>query len=165
VPFKDIDELLGSPKKQLPVHGRLYDFPDRISAATGTVLLRISQRAQADPAAAEDADSIVADLLDDEGWVAVQEEILGRPALDFVAEGLTGDQVSHIFKTLMVWHLYGQEAAEKAWEMVGLPPAGAPNRAVRRSKGQAKSSQGRGSRGGSKTPAPAEGKASRGKSS
>lgn len=149
--FKDLDELLGSPKKELPVRGTLLTFPERISAASGLVLLRVSQRAKADPEAAKDADALVADLLDEAGWEALQSEVLGRPAEEFIADGLSGDEVSHIFKTLMTWHLYGQDAAEAAWEQVGNPPA--PNRSTRRaSKAPAKSSRARGSRAGSTPP-------------
>jgi hypothetical protein len=154
VSFQDLDELLGSPKKELPVRGRLLSFPDRISAESGVVLLRVSQRAKSDPEQAKDADAIVADLLTPEGWEALQAEVLGKPAEEFIADGLSGDEVAHIFKTLMTWHLYGQDAAEKAWVQVGNPPA--PNRAARRaSKAPAKSNRTRGSHAGSQTPASA----------
>ena len=152
--FKDLDELLVT-RKQLPVRGRLLDFPDRISAGSGLVLLRISQRAKAHPDQAADAESIVAGLLDEAGWEALQTEVLGKPAEEFIADGLSGDETSHIFKTLMVWHLHGQEAAERAWEQVGNPQA--PNRRTRRSKAAATSSRARGSRAGSTTPTPADG--------
>lgn len=153
MPFQDLDELLGSPKKELPVRGALLTFPDRISAESGVVLLRVSQRAKADPEAAKDGDTILSDLLDADGWEALQTEVLGKPAEEFIADGLSGDEVSHIFKTLMTWHLYGQDAAEQAWATVGNPPA--PNRSTRRaSKAPAKSNRARGSRDGSMTPAP-----------
>lgn len=153
MPFQDLDELLGSPKKELPVGGRLLTFPDRISAETGMVLLRISQRAKDNPEAAQDGDALVADLLDDDGWQAVQTEVMGRTPEEMLADGLMGDRAAHVFKTLIIWHVYGREAAEKAWSQVGNPPA--PNRATRRaSKAPAKSNPGRGSRAGSTTPEP-----------
>lgn len=161
MPFKDLDELLVA-RKQLPIGGRLHDFPDRISAASGLVLLRLSQRAQADPDAAANADKIASELLDDAGWEALQTEVLGKPAEEFIADGLTGDHVSHVFKTLMTWHLHGQDAAEKAWEQVGNPPA--PNRASRRAT--ATSTRSRGSSSGTTTRKPgAKAKASPGRSS
>lgn len=128
--FQDLDELLGSPKKELPIGGRMVTFPDRISKDTGLLLLRVSQRAKADPAAAENADTIVADLLDEAGWQAVQSEVLGRSPEELMAEGWSGDHLAHIFKTLITWHLYGRDTAEEAWSQVGNPPA--PNRASRR---------------------------------
>lgn len=149
--FQDLDELLGSPKKELPIGGRLVTFPDRVSAETGVIMLRIAQIAKSDPAKALDADTIVSELLDDEGWARIQAEVLGGdPQTLMLEHNLTGDRLAHVFKTLMAWHLYGKEVAEKAWAEVG-PPA-APNRATRRRKTPAKSSPARGSRGGSTTP-------------
>ena len=150
MPFRDLDELLGSPKKQLPIRGRLLDFPDRISKDTGLLLLRVQQRAKASDGDTDPA-TLVADLLDDEGWTALQAEVLGRSPEELIAEGLSGQEIAHIFQTLISWHLYGQDAAEAAWESVGNGPA--PNRKTRRSKAAAPSNRPRGSRAGSTTPA------------
>ena len=141
MPFRDLDELLGSPAKELPIRGKLYAFPDRISAASGLVLLRVSQRAKADPAAAQaDPQAIAGDLLDPAGWEALQAEVLGRSPEDLVAEGLNGDEVTHVFRTLVAWHVYGRENAEAAWESLGNPQ-GPTNRTERRSKAAAPSAR------------------------
>lgn len=151
--FRDLDELLGRPAKELPIRGRVHTFPDRISAESGLVLLRLSQHVKADPDPTANAQAIASELLDEAGWVALQAEVLGRPAEEFIGEGLTGEEVAHVMRTLIVWHLHGLEAAEAAWEAVGNAQ-GPTNRQTRRSKAAATSSPRRASPASSTTRAP-----------
>jgi hypothetical protein len=153
MPFRDLSEFLTDTPKCLPIHGKLWEFPTRISAESGIVLLRIANTTQTASDGGEDGDALVAQVADAAQLQALQTELLGCDPEDLIRQGWTMEEVAHVFKTLMAWHLYGQESAETAWEQVGPTPA--PNRASRRAASAAPvtSNPGRGSRAGSKTTA------------
>lgn len=127
--FKDLDELLSDEPKRLPVGGKVMEFPGRLNAAQGLMLLRLSRSAR--DAKAEDADKIAQAVGTEEQWADLERAVLGKPSEDFLEDGLTQVKVQHIFQTLMAWHLHGQEVAEQVWD----PPAPA-NRAAKRSAGK-----------------------------
>lgn len=149
--------------KRLPIGGQVFEFPDRISAQSGEVLLRVQAAAQdlsseADPVDVLEAANIATDKL-----MQAQAEMLGDGHAALIAAGL-GAAVEHVVQTLTAWHVFGQVAAERAWN--GLGPTTAPNRAARRSKATAPSNRAQASTGGTTSRAkPAKAPARRGGSS
>lgn len=121
--FRDLSEILPSTAdepKCLPILGTTYEFPARVSAETGALLLQIErQRTEVDPSG-----------LGEEVLERVQRDLLGDTYDTMRVAGVPPAMVSHAIATLMVWHLYGQQAAEAAWERMG--EAQTPNRAQRR---------------------------------
>lgn len=150
--FRDFDELVARAPKQLPIGGRLFDFPDRISAETGRLLLVMQRQAQELGAEATPEDLLETAGLDADTLLQVQADLLGDALDEMVAQGV-GGAVGHVVKTLTVWHLYGQDAAEQVWNSLGPTPA--PNRAARRSKATATSTKRPASTAGTTSRAPA----------
>lgn len=156
--FKDFDELVARTPKRLPIGGRLYEFPDRISAETGKLLLVMQRQAQELGADASPESLLRTAGISDEQILKVQAEMLGDTIDEMVANGV-GAAVGHAVKALTAWHLYGQEAAEQAWNSLGPTPA--PNRAARRSKATATSTRSRASTTGTSSRKPAKAAAAR----
>lgn len=136
--FKDFDELVARTPKRLPIGGRMYDFPDRISAESGKLLLVMQRMGQELGPDVEPQALLAAAGLDDDRVMALQAEMLGGCFDEMVEHGV-GAAVGHVIKALTAWHLYGQEAAERAWNSLG--PTTAPNRAARRQSATGKSTK------------------------
>lgn len=136
--FRDLAEILpatAAKPKALPINGTVYDFPGRISAETGALLVAIEKHR-----GKEAAD--ILGVVDQEQMQRLQDDLLGDAYDRMRAAGVTGEMISHVIATLIMWHLYGEQAAEAVWESAG--EAKTPNRVARRaSKGS-----------GSKTPSP-----------
>jgi hypothetical protein len=131
--FRDLDDFLGEAKPiELPIRGKTYSFPGTISARTGLLLHRLTNKAdKVDDMSQADAEELLGkELLGDAEHDDLRSELLGDAELQMARDGLTSAHVDHVFRTLMVWHLVGPEQAEKAWNSVGEAPA--PNRAARR---------------------------------
>lgn len=146
--FQDLEELIPLSKKRLPIGGgREHEFPDRISAESGALLLLIQKTARERTDLGGDLTAILKALnVDDAHADRLMEDVLGMPAAELLAMvSMNGDRMLHIFKTLMVWHLAGQEAAEEAWSQVGNPKAPTKPRKATPSKGKAPAAR-RGSR-------------------
>lgn len=155
--FRDFDELVPRAPKQLPLGGQLFDFPDRVSARTGTLLLAM-QVATKELGADAAPEQVLRKLdMTDSEMQHLHDELLGDGHRALVAAGF-GHAVGHVVKTLTVWHLYGEEAAQQVWNSLG--PTSAPNRAARRSKAPATSTPRRASTAGT-TPRKAPAKAAR----
>lgn len=136
--FKDFDELVTRTPKQLPIGGVLYDFPDRVSARTGLLMLAMRAAAQDLPAGSDPTDLIDAAGVSEADAAAMESELLGDGHARLIEAG-HGHAVAHVVQTLTVWHLYGQAAAEQVWNSLGPTPA--PNRAARRSPAKATSNR------------------------
>ena len=111
--LSDLDEFIGGKAaKELPINGELISFPDRISAKTGALLIKVqSQNANA---------KTIFNEIDDEQWLEIQHEIVGDDAMEKLVElGVVGETYSHVIATLIVWHLQGREAAEEVWNKPG----------------------------------------------
>lgn len=152
--FRDLDLILVDKPIRLPIRGKTYEFPGNISARTGLLLERLGAEAQkakldvdsgkADPAA------LAAEVFSDTEELDLRREVMGDTEAEMARDGLTTGHVRHVFQTLLVWHMTGEEAAAKAWESLGEAPA--PNRAARRgSKGSASTTKRRASTSGTTT--------------
>lgn len=138
--FRDLDEFLTTPPIELPIGGRLYEFPGSISARSGLMLQRILSAAEEASEGIRDGSVRAADLaeqvlLDDDTEHDLRAEIMGDGEQQMAADGLTTAHTTHVFNTLLVWHTAGPEAAQAAWEHMG--EAQAPNRAARRQASKA----------------------------
>ena len=131
--FKDLKELLTDEPKRLPVGGKMIEFPGRISAEAGLTLLTLSRTLeQIEPGESREEVAARVDLPDDE-WNALVVAVLGKMPQEFIADGLSPEEALYCFQALMAWHLYGQDAAEQAWD----PPK--PNRAQKRAPARGQS--------------------------
>lgn len=133
--FRDLTDVLGvTPPKTLPIHGEQVEFPARVSARTGMLLLTLQHRADA----GEDVESVVDSLgLDDAAAVELERDLLGEDGLRRLdALGVIGDARAHVVGTLIAWHMRGEAAAVATWEAGPVTTAGkdaaASNRATRR---------------------------------
>lgn len=152
MPFRDLDEFLVVPTFDLPIRGKTYRFPGTISAKAGLMLQRLElTAAKAD--GVEDAQQQALAELDPEQPIDLDREVMGDVRAEMVADGLTQAHIQHTFMTLLIWHLHGQEAAERVWERKQPGEAPAPNRAARRgSSGTARSTKPLASTSGTRTP-------------
>ena len=154
--FQDLDEILpvAHSAKRLPVGGEILEFPDRISAESGILLLRVQQQARENPALLEATGAVLVEKVGAERLEALMVEVLGRTFEEMLPlVGMNPARVMHIFQTLTVWHLAGEEAAREFWNDPGKAMALAATR-TGPSKGKAKSAR-RGSRASSPTRASA----------
>lgn len=138
--FADLDGILVVTPIRLPIRGKTYEFPGTITARAGLLLHRMSiaaEKAQADVKAGKvKAADLAKEALSDGEEIDLRAEVMGDVEREMADDGLTSAHVHHVFQTLLVWHMAGEKAAEKAW--VELGEVQAPNRAARRaSKGSA----------------------------
>jgi hypothetical protein len=141
MPFRDLDEFLVVPTFDLPIRGKTYRFPGTISAKAGLMLQRLELTA-ARAKGVEDAQKQALDELDPEQPIDLNHEVMGDVRAEMVADGLSQAHVQHTFMTLLIWHLHGQDAAERVWERKQPGEAPAPSRAARRaSSGTGKSTR------------------------
>jgi hypothetical protein len=133
--FRDLDEFLVDEPIELPIRGKTYRFPGSVSARTGLLLQRMG--ASADQArragksgTAAASDVFDAELLDDDTESDLRREIMGDAEAKMAKDGLTTAHTEHVFRTLIVWHMAGEDAALLAWERLGNVQA--PNREARR---------------------------------
>jgi hypothetical protein len=132
--FRDLDEILVDKPIGLPIKGKMYEFPGSIPARTGLMLQRIAAAAQ--KAKNAGPTELAEEVLSDEEEIDLRGELMGSTEVEMARDGLTTAHTSHVFQTLLIWHMAGEEAAAQAWESLGKAPA--PNRAQRRaSKGSA----------------------------
>lgn len=110
----DLDEFVGGKSlKHLPINGELVTFPDRISAKTGTLLIHLQRQDQ-------DKAKVSLKGITNDQWLAIQEDLVGDEAMEkLISLGVVGDTYAHVVATLIVWHLQGQDAAEKVWNTPG----------------------------------------------
>jgi hypothetical protein len=157
--FRDLDEFLVDEPIRLPIRGKTYSFPGSIPARTGLLLQRLGAAADkartSIKAGAANPAELAAEVFSDSEETDLRAEIMGPAEQEMADDGLTTAHTSHVFRTLMVWHMAGEEAAMKAWEAVG--PQAAPNRAARRaaSKASGSTTKRRASTSGTSTPTPA----------
>jgi hypothetical protein len=168
VSFRDLDEFLLDRPIELPIRGKTYQFPGSIPARSGLLLQRIA--AAAEKAQTEIVEGristldLAAEVLSNEEETDLRGEIMGATELEMAKDGLSTAHTTHVFRTLITWHMAGPEAAEVAWERQG--EAQAPNRATRRaSKASASSTRKRASTSGTTTRTPAKATARRGATS
>lgn len=130
--FRDLDEFLTEQPIELPIRGKVYRFPGSIPARTGLLLQRLAAAAARAPEGTDQtaATEMAAEVLSDSEELDLRAEVMGDAEAEMADDGLSTAHTAHVFRTLMVWHMVGQGAAEKAWEQLGPPPA--PNRAARR---------------------------------
>lgn len=134
MPFQPLDEILpadGEERKVLPLSAGLeVAFPARIDARAGKILLHLQRSMSA--AGTVDLSS----LTEDDGH-HLERALLGPDGMATLDEhGLLGDRRMRVMSTLLVWHLYGRDAAEAAWSGKAAPPA---NRVTRRRTGGSRS--------------------------
>lgn len=148
--FRDLDEFLVDKPIELPIRGKIYRFPGSVSARTGLLLQRMGAVAEqahrhgSDPATAA-TETLDSELLDDAAEQDLRREIMGDAEVEMARDGLSTAHTGHVFRTLIVWHLAGEDAALQAWERLGNVTA--PNREQRRaaSKGSGTSTRRAGS--------------------
>lgn len=154
--FLDFVEDVAPEPKRLPINGKLYEFPARVSAETGRLLLLVWRTGR------EGGDvegALRRAAVDDEHALDMQDELLGEAFDELVMDGRSG-AIPRVMTTLTTWHLFGQAAAEQVWNAAADPQT-APNRQARR--GGATSTRAPGSTAG--TPKAKPKKASRGSGS
>lgn len=133
--FRDLDEFLVDEPIRLPIRGKTYEFPGSIPARTGLLLQRMgamaeqARQAGAGPAGLAKA-AMEAEVLDDQAEMDLRRELMGDTEAEMARDGLTTAHTAHVFRTLMVWHMAGEEAAMYAWERQGN--SSTPNRETRR---------------------------------
>jgi hypothetical protein len=138
--FRDLDEFLVDQPIELPIRGKNYRFPGSISARTGLLLQRMGAKAdearRAGQGPAELASAAMdAEVLDDETELDLRRELMGDTEAEMARDGLTTAHTGHVFRTLIVWHMAGEEAALAAWTALGNVQA--PNREARRKASKA----------------------------
>lgn len=132
--FRDLDEILVDKPVRLPIKGKTYEFPGSIPARTGLMLQRIA--AAAHKAKNASPTDLAEEVLSDEEEIDLRGELMGSTEVEMARDGLTTAHTSHVFQTLLIWHMAGEEAAAAAWESLGKVQV--PNRAARRaSRGSA----------------------------
>ena len=133
--FQSVDEFFESraaKPKTLPVWGKDRQFPGRLSAEVGLVLLRMQNAAKNNEPSTR-ASEIAIDVLGDEAQQVLSDALMGPGVEDeLVAEGVPPELVAHVYQTLIVWHLRGRDAAVQAFSQMPGEPAPS-NRATRRS--------------------------------
>lgn len=139
--FRDLTDVLGAtPAKVLPIHGKMIEFPGRVSARAGMLLLAIQRAAQEQQAELgeilPDQVVVAAVGLDgaDEAGKYLEAEMLGDSRGELDALGVVGVERDRILATLTVWHLSGQDAAEAVWEGKDPAPKASKPKAGRASK-------------------------------
>jgi hypothetical protein len=138
--FRDLDEFLVDRPIELPIRGKTYRFPGSVSARTGLLLQRMGASADVARRSGQDGTAAAsevfdAELLDDDREKDLRREIMGDGEAEMARDGLTTAHTEHVFRTLIVWHMAGEEAALKAWERLGNVQA--PNRETRRQASKA----------------------------
>ena len=144
-PFKDLAEVLGAKPKQLPIKGRMYSFPPRVSDSTGAKLAQMSAlgRKQLRASDTTDADrkaagiAMMEQFFDGEAQDALWDEVLGDAQQEMLDNAVPPEWQQHVFGTLLAWHMSGEDAAVAVWEDKNPGEAPAPNRATRRRAGSA----------------------------
>lgn len=138
--FKDLDEVLQLSGKQLPIGGKVHEFPDRISAKSGTMLILMQRRTAENPEAAQkDGVKFYEGLVGEEAMAELMTDVLGEPPEEFLAKvNLDGRRLLHVFQTLTIWHLAGEDMARELWNDPGKLTALKP---TARSKGKGKSAR------------------------
>lgn len=120
--WKDLDDFFEITPKRLPIRGKVYEFPGAIPADVGLLLHRIETlTAEAVQAAPEgEAPDLAATVADDADEDRLKTAILGEHGeQQLIDDGLPQPYIDHVFKTLVVWHLYGDAVARAAWESAG----------------------------------------------
>lgn len=126
--FRDLTEVLGSEPKVLPIRGTDVEFPGRISARTGTLLLKLQEEVEAGNDVVDDL--VASGIITAEDAIEIEDDLLGdgRRVLDEM--GVVGQMRQRVVETLTAWHLGGEEAAIGVWEGKAL------NREQRRKVGK-----------------------------
>jgi hypothetical protein len=153
--FGDLTEFLVVQPKSLPIDGVVYDFPGDVSAQAWLVIQHALQTGVAAKIAADEGREYAAKslILDDDTELDLRSELFGDCAQEMTDNGVSSAYQQHALTTLMVWHVYGRDAALKIWRGTTSGEAAAPNRAARRAKPRA--SEGSGTS--TKTPASSSG--------
>lgn len=133
--FRDLDEFLVDQPIRLPIRGKTYEFPGSIPARTGLLLQRMGAKADEARRAGQGPEGLAAaameaEVLDDEAEMDLRRELMGDTEVEMARDGLSTAHTSHVFRTLIVWHMAGEEAALAAWTALGNVKA--PNRETRR---------------------------------
>jgi hypothetical protein len=139
--FRDLDEFLVVSPKVLTIRGTRYEFPGEVSGRIWLQLQSISnamQQAQRAALAGREFDPDQ-EALSDTNEAEMMREMFGGVEEQMVADGCSSVELTAVFRTLLAWHLSGEEAAEAVWNAQGEAPA--PNREERRSTPPAKASR------------------------
>ncbi len=148
--FRDLADVIGIRKKELPIHGQIVSFPGTISARSGLLLQVIQQQVATIGEQADAAAVIEASGMTDEDALKLEAELLGDGAEALDRLGVLGEARQHVVGTLATWHMSGPEAAEAVWEGKAQPSA--ENRATRRrTAGQSSAGNGKGGKGGTRS--------------
>ncbi|NAE18082.1 DUF7426 family protein [Enterococcus hirae] len=135
--FGDLADLLTIEPKPLTINGVVYDFPGDVSAQAWLVIQHTLQTGVAAKIAANAGKPYTpkAIVLDDDAELDLRAELFGDCAQEMTDNNVSSAYQQHAMTTLMVWHVYGREAALKIWRGTTLGEAAPPNRAARRSSG------------------------------
>ncbi|TDP90519.1 DUF7426 family protein [Labedaea rhizosphaerae] len=124
-PFPDLRELKHFTDEtharalELPINGKTYRFDaGKISFRAGLLItrMRVAQALyQAALDAGEDPDPEVVTLDDDEYRHVLEQLVTPERRDEFIADGLTVDEVEHVRKTVLLWLMWGEEAAADYW--------------------------------------------------
>lgn len=121
--FKDLDEFFKIKPIQLPIRGKVYKFPGSVSGRTGLLLHRMTEMAERVMAGKEPS-GMEQELLDDGEELNLRAEVFGSTEQEMIDDGLPSVFIDHVFKTLIVYHQYGEDVAMAVWEDVpGAPKA------------------------------------------
>lgn len=123
--FKDLSEFFEIKPKQLPILGKVYDFPGAISGKTGVLLHAMTAQVEAAKAAIDaggDPDMLDTTILDDVGEEALRRELFGDAEQQMIDDGVPQPYIEHALKTLTVWHQFGEAVARAVWEDVDGGP-------------------------------------------
>jgi hypothetical protein len=152
--FKDYDEFAADGALRIPIRGKLYLIPD-VDAKTGLYFERLLAAGVSVHLGADLTDLPRPDLDDDQERTLYQRA-LGTAYDEMMADGCPWPAVKRAGVTAFL-HVSDPDLAEKYWNSgaADVPPASAPNRAARRastSTGAARTTRGRGSTSGTKSP-------------
>lgn len=127
--FKDLGTFFKIKPLKLPIRGKTYSFPGSVSGRTGLLLHRMTEMAERAKAGKEDFD-YDEEILDDAAEVDLRTEIMGDTERKMIDDGIPAAYIEHAFRTLVVWHQFGEDVAKSIWEDVpGAPKAPADRKA------------------------------------
>lgn len=153
--WQDLDDFLVISPIRLPIGGKTYSFPGSLSGRSGLLLQRIgaaSAKAALRAKTGTKVQEMSDELLSDAQEIDLRTEIMGDTEAELIADDVPAVKITHVFRTLMTWHMAGEAAAKEAWTSLGEAPA--PSRAARRaSRESAKSTRSQGSTSTTSTPA------------
>lgn len=119
--FPDLARFQQSVKREpivLPVRGKEYSFPPDIPLDTGLTITRLREEVNKFTLAvlANQQPNPNAELLDDASEAKLILDLIGPETwAQMQTDGLTWADAEQVGRTLIAWHLYGEDRARAVW--------------------------------------------------